>query len=313
LDPKASIGLFAAVAFVIAFCSASQDIVIDAYRREILPDNELGIGSALYVNGYRIGMWLAGGVAFILADYIDWSGAYSVMGCLMLLSMVLTVLAREPKVDAPPPKTLRESVVGPLTEFFKRDGAWLILAFIVLYKIGESMASDMTNPLFLQVGFTKTEIGAVAKTFGLGAAISGGLVGGLFIIKLGIYRALWIYGIAQSLGLLLFSWLAIVGPDWTWLAIAIVIETFTSGMATTAFVAFMASQTNKRFTATQYALLSSLMSVPRILGGMGSGWLAEQSGWVNYFILCTLFTIPGLLILFKIKPMIAPEKTEVPA
>lgn len=310
VDPAQAVGLFAGIAFVVAFFSASQDIVIDAYRREILPDSELGLGSSLAVQGYRVGMWVAGGGAFLLAGKFDWSMAYQVMAIFMALSIGVTFLAPEPVVEAAPPKTLKESVVGPLLEFFKRDGAWLILAFIVLYKIGESMASDMTNPLFLQLGFSKIEIGAVAKTFGLWAAISGGLVGGIFIMKLGIYRSLWVYGILQSFGLLLFSWLAMVGNDWTWLAIAIVIETFTSGMATTAFVAFMASQTNKRFTATQYALLSSLMSVPRILGGMCSGWLALHTGWVFYFVLCAVFTIPGLLLLFRIKPMIVTESAE---
>lgn len=304
IDPLTQLAAFAAAAFVVAFFSASQDIVVDAYRREILPDEELGFGSSLYVLGYRLALFATGAGAFIIADHLTWSQTYWVMAGMVGVGLLTTIFCAEPKLDVPPPKTLRESVVGPLSEFFKREGAWLILAFIVLYKVGESMGSDMTNPFFIQIGFTKTQIGAVAKVFGIWATIAGGLVGGILLIRTGIYRGLWIFGILQSLGLLLFSWLAVVGPDVRMLAVAIGTESFTSGMATTAFVAFMASQTNRRFTATQYALMTSLMGVPRVFFGATTGWLAQNLGWELYFVTCMILTIPGLLLLFKVKRLI---------
>lgn len=311
LDAHSQISLVAGCAFVVAFFSASQDIVVDAYRREILPDHELGLGSSLYVLGYRVAMLVAGAGSLLMADQIPWPQVYWAMAALMLLGMAVAFLCPEPKVDLPPPKSLRESILGPLAEFFKRDGVWTILAFILLYKIGESMATDMFNTFFLKSGFTKTQIATVAKVFGFWATILGGLVGGTLIVRLGNYGALWIFGVLQSLALLLFSVLANVGTSLPMLAAAIGCENFTSGMATTAYVAFMASQTNKRFTATQYALLSSLMGIPRTLFGASTGVLAEMLGWSWYFIACAIFTIPGLLLLFRLRPFLHDTASEM--
>jgi PAT family beta-lactamase induction signal transducer AmpG len=304
LSPKTDLALLAIAAFAVAFFSASQDIVIDAYRREILPDEELALGSSLYVTGYRLALLVAGAGALFTADHIPWPQVYLLMAGFMLIGLITTIFSPEPEVDAAPPRTLRESVVGPLREFFRREGAWMILAFVVLYKIGESMASDMFNTFFLKTGFSKTEIAAVAKAFGIWAAIAGGLTGGALVVRLKYYRSLWLFGILQAVGLLLFSVLAQIGTNVTMLGIAVGVENFTSGMATAAFLAFMASQANKRFTATQYALLSSLSGVPGAIFGATTGILAEQLGWTMYFIACALFTIPGLLLLLFMKKLI---------
>jgi PAT family beta-lactamase induction signal transducer AmpG len=304
LHPSNQLSLIIAAAVFVAFCSASQDIVIDAYRREILPDQELGLGSSLAVLGYRLGLLVAAAGAFSLAQEFSWVSSYRIMAAIAASGLVVTYFASEPKVDLIPPQSLYDSVIGPLKEFFKRDGAWLILAFILFYKIGESMASDMLNPFYIKIGFTKNEIATIAKVFGIWSAILGGVVGGALMLRLRIYRSLWLFGILQSLALLLFAVLAQAGHNLTLLAIAIAAESFTSGMATSAYVAFMASQTNKRFTATQYALLTSLMSMPRIFLGATTGFLAQSLGWPVFFISCAIFTIPGLLILFRVKPLI---------
>jgi PAT family beta-lactamase induction signal transducer AmpG len=298
----------AALALVIAFFSASQDIVVDAYRREVLKDEELGFASALYVFGYRMGMLVAGAGALILADQIAWREVYFTMSALMLVGIGTTLLSAEPKLKTGLPKTLKESVLGPLKDFFKREGVFTILAFVLLYKVGESMASDMYGIFFRELGFSKTEIGTVSKVFALWAMIAGGFVGGALIIRLKIYRSLWLFGILQGISLLLFSILALVGANLTLLAVAIIVENFTSGMATSAYVAFMASQTNRRFSATQYALLSSLIGVTRMVFGASTGYIAQHTGWPSFFIICTLFAIPGLLLLFRLKRFLPKEQ-----
>lgn len=309
VDPVLNLYALATSAVMISFFSASQDIAIDAYRREILTDDELGLGSSLAILGYRLAMLVAGAGALLMADHISWPVVYLAMAAVMLVGVVTTYLSPEPKLNEPLPKSLRESIVNPLKEFFQRRDAWTILTFVLLYKIGESMASDMLNPFFLKIGFTKTEIASVAKIFGFWAVILGGLVGGTLIFKLKLYRSLWLFGLLQSGALLLFSLLAQVGTNISVLALAVGAENFTSGMASAAYVAFMASQTDKRFTATQYALLTSLMGVPRVIFGASTGVLAEYFGWTQYFIACTVFTIPGLLVLFKLRGLIAAPAT----
>lgn len=303
-DPKVNIQMIAICAVVVAFFSASQDIVVDAYRREILPDEELGLGSSIYVFGYRIAMLVSNAGALMLADHIAWSMVYWAMAAFMAVGIVTTICCAEPQVEAPPPKTLKDSVIGPLKDFFTREKAWVILAFVVLYKVGESIAASMFNPFYLTLGFTKTEIATAAKLVGLWAVMLGGFAGGVLMVKLGTYRSLWIFGIAQSLGLIFFSALAETGNNIYALGVATGIENFTSGMATTAYVGFMASQTNKRFTATQYALLSSLMAMSRDVVSSGSGIMVEQLGWTWFFVACIVCTMPGLLILFSVKPLI---------
>jgi len=281
-DPVQNPWLLAFAAFLVTFFSASQDIVVDAYRREDLADEELGLGSSLYVNGYRVGMLLASGGGLIMADYMDFSMVYLILAGCMLPGLITTLLTPEPEIPAGTPKTMREAVVDPLVEYFSRRGALWILAFILLYKIGDTMASAMTIPFYLDIGFSKSEIGAVVKMFGFWATIAGGLAGGIMMIGIGITRCLWVFGFLQSVSTAGFALLANVG--------------------TAAYVAFMASITNKKFTATQYALLTSLMGIPRVLASAPTGFLVKNVGWETFFIICTLIAIPGMLLLFRFAP-----------
>ncbi|MBF0360585.1 MAG: AmpG family muropeptide MFS transporter [Oligoflexia bacterium] len=294
------------LAIIVTFFSASQDIVLDAYRREILSDEELGLGSSIFVNGYRVAMLLASSGALILADNLkSWPTVYVIMGFFMLVGIITTLFADEPEINAPPPKTLQEAVVGPFLDYFKRDYALWILAFILFYKLGDTLASAMSTPFYMDIGFTKSQIGYVVKTFGIGSMLLGTFVGGGLILRLGIYRSLWVFGILQMISILPFSYLANAGAVITLLMVMVVIENFCFGMGTAAFVALMGSMTNRRFTATQYALLSSLMGIPRVILSAPMGKVAELSGWSLYFIICAATAIPGLLILLKVKNCIA--------
>jgi len=301
-DPGKNPWIVAFAAFLVTFFSASQDIVVDAYRREDLPDQELGLGSSLYVNGYRVGMLLASGGGLIMADYIPFSMVYLIMAACILPGVLTTLLAPEPTITHGIPRTIREAVADPLVEYFKRQGALWILAFILLYKIGDTMASAMTIPFYLDIGFSKTEIGAIVKLFGFWAVIAGTLIGGVLMLRLGINRSLWIFGFLQAISTACFALLAWIGHSVSALSGVIAFENLSSGMGTAAYMAFMASITNKRFTATQYALLTSLMGVPRVLASAPTGFLAKNMGWVSFFIACTLIAIPGMLLLLKIAP-----------
>ncbi len=301
-DPTQNPWLLAFAAFLVTFFSASQDIVVDAYRREDLSDEELGLGSSLYINGYRVGMLLASGGGLIMADHMDFSMVYLILAGCMLPGLLTTLLAPEPETPAGTPRTMREAVVDPLVEYFSRKDALWILVFILLYKVGDTMASAMTTPFYLDIGFSKSEIGAVVKLFGFWATIAGGLAGGIMMLRLGINRSLWIFGFLQAASTAGFALLANVGYSVPLLSAVIAFENLSSGMGTAAYAAFMASITNKKFTATQYALLTSLMGIPRVLASAPTGFLAKYVGWETFFIACALIAIPGMLLLFKFAP-----------
>jgi PAT family beta-lactamase induction signal transducer AmpG len=294
--------MVAFVAFLVTFFSASQDIVVDAYRREDLSDEELGLGSSLYINGYRMGMLLASGGGLIMADYMPFSLVYMIMAACMLPGVFTTFLTPEPKMPAGTPRTIKEAVIDPLVEYFSRQSALWMLAFILLYKIGDTMASAMTIPFYLDIGFSKTEIGAVVKLFGFWATIAGSLIGGVIMLRLGISRSLWVFGFLQAISTACFAILARIGHSVPVLSAVIAFENLSSGMGTAAYAAFMASITNKKFTATQYALLTSLMGVPRVLASAPTGFLAKNIGWESFFIACTLIATPGILLLLKFAP-----------
>lgn len=310
-SPAASPLGVALAALLVTFFSASQDIVIDAYRREALADEEQGLGASLYVNGYRVGMLLASGGGLIMADFMPFPQVYAVMAGIMLIGVATTLMAPEPAVAEGTPSTLLEAVVHPFVEYFQRRDAVLILLFILLYKIGDTMASQMTIPFYLDIGFSKTEIGAVVKLFGFWATILGGLTGGVLILRLGIYHALWGFGILQGVSTAGFAALALVGASLPGLAAVIAFENFSGGLGTAAYVAFMASLTNKRFTATQYALLSSLMGVPRVIASSPTGFMVEWMGWVPFFLFCALIAVPGLLLLWWLHGRGSTEHREV--
>ena len=301
-DPGNNPWLVAFAAFFVTFFSASQDIVVDAYRREDLSDRELGFGSSLYVNGYRVGMLLASGGGLIMADHMPFRMVYLIMAACMLPGIFTTLLAPEPVVLTGTPKTMIEAVIEPLLEYFNRQSALWILAFIFFYKIGDTMASTMTIPFYLDIGFSKTQIGAIVKLFGFWATIGGSLIGGLFMLHFGINRSLWVFGFLQAASTACFAILARVGCSMPALSAVITFENLSSGMGTSAYVAFMASITNKKFTATQYALLSSLMGVPRVVASAPTGFLAKYTGWEDFFLFCALIAIPGMLLLLKCAP-----------
>lgn len=292
--------VFAAI--LVTFFSASQDIVVDAYRREDLADEELGLGSSFYINGYRVGMLLASGGGLILADHLPFTMVYLIMAACMLPGIITTLLTPEPVISEGTPKTLREAIAAPLAEYFGRKNAVLILAFILFYKIGDTMASAITTPFYLDIGFSMTEIGTVVKIFGFWATIAGSLIGGVLMLRMGINRGLWVFGFLQAISTAGFALLAHIGYSVPALSGVIAFENLTGGMGTAAYAAFMGSITNKKFTATQYALLSSLMGVPRVLASAPTGFLAKHMGWESFFIFCVLIAIPGMLLLLKFAP-----------
>ncbi len=300
-NPKDAPLMLVAAALMVTFFSASQDIVVDAYRREDLADEELGMGSALYVLGYRIGMLMSSGGGLIMADYMSFNMVYIIIAACMLPALVATLLTPEPRV-AERPGTMVEAVIAPLVEYFRRREAFWMLAFILLYKIGDIMAGNITTPFYMDMGFSLTEIGAITKLLGFWAVIGGASLGGAMMIRLGINRSLWIFGFLQAISTAGFALLARTGHSIPLLSAVIGFENISAGMGTAAFMAFMASITNKKFTATQYALLTSFMAFGRDVLSAPTGYLAETLGWENFFIACVLAAIPGMLLLLKFAP-----------
>ncbi len=301
-NPGQNPTLVAFVALLVAFFSASQDTVIDAYRREDLSDEELGIGSSLYVSGYRVGMLLATGGGLILADHMPFSMVYPIMAVCLLPGIITTLMTPEPATPFGTPRSMRDAVLEPFVEYFQRHNALWILAFILLYKIGDTMAGSMTAPFYVDLNYTKTEIGTVVKLFGFWAIMGGSFLGGIIMLKIGINRSLWIFGVLQAVSTAGFAVLSLIGHQVAALAAVIAFENLSAGMGTAAYAGFMASITNKKFTATQYALLTSLMGVPRVVASAGTGYLAEYLGWSGFFVFCTLIAIPGMLLLLKFAP-----------
>ncbi|MBF0106560.1 MAG: AmpG family muropeptide MFS transporter [Deltaproteobacteria bacterium] len=331
-EPQKNILLIAYTAVALAFFSATQDIVLDAYRRELLPDEELGLGNAMYVNGYRAAVFIPGGLGLVLADYLSWPLVHFVIALFMLIGVVKTLMIREVKTNIVPPKTLYDAVVKPFYEFIHRDGlkqALLILAFLLLYKMGDNMATALSTPFYLDLGFSKTEIGTMVKLINFWAMFIGGLMGGAMIYKIGINKCLWVFGVAQMLPILGFAALSEVGKSLSLLAVVIGSEYLGVGLGTAAFVAFMARTTNKNFTATQFALLSSLIAVPRSLANAVTGFIIEGIsvtdgiyyqifgevsglGYTRFFLFCTACAIPGLILLKWVAPWHVTSQEQTP-
>ena len=330
--PELSIWAVAYLAAAIAFFSASQDIVLDAYRRELLPDAELGLGNTVHVQTYRLAGLVPGSLALILADRLPWEAVFVVVAAFMAVGVILTFVIQEAISQPSPPKTLVDAVVKPFMEFFKRkdvSSALLVLAFMFLYKLGDSMATALQTPFFIDVGFSLTAIGTIAKFSSLIAAIVGGFGGAIVMIKLGINRALWVFGLVQIIsifGFALLNELAVlteaailqetafpnfvtlrydVGADlhmrWM-LGIVVAFEYLGVGLGTAAFIAFIARTTNPTFAATQFALFTALTAVPRTIANAVTGVIVEQVGWTTFFMLCVVVAVPGMLLLFKVAP-----------
>ncbi len=310
-SPESKLSAIAWCAALLAVLSATQDIVLDAYRRELLADSELGLGNAVHVNAYRVAGLVPGSLSLILADFLPWREVFAITSLFMLPGLIMTLLVSEPR-RALPPKTLREAVVEPFHEFIARNGwhsALLILAFLLFYKLGDSMCTSLATPFYLDMGYSRMDIGLIAKNAGLWPAVIGGMLGGLLMVRIGINRALWLFGAVQIIAIFGFAWLASIGHhsdiDMTarmQLGLVIGLEALGVGLGTVAFVAFIARTTHPAYTATQFALFTSLMAMPRTFANAASGWLVESMGWRGFFVLCAILAVPGMLLLFRVAP-----------
>ena len=338
-DPQRDLPALAALAVIVAFLSASQDIVIDAYRIELLTPEEQGAGAAATQWGYRLGMLASGAGAFYLAAFGAWTLAYTVMALLMAVGMATILLTPEPALILPrirPGETwLATLLVRPFSDFIERcggilddrrsfaaraaaflwsgRGAFVILAFIVLYKLGEAMAGFMASPLYQQLGFTKVEVANIAKVFGVIATLAGVAGGGVIVARFGIMTGLLIGGVLQMLSNLMYVAQVLAGHDTTMLAVSIFTENFTNGMGSAAFVAYLSSLCSAAFTATQYALFSSLTALPRSFLSAPSGWLVDRLDWIPFFLLTTAVALPGLLVLLWLMRRPGPAPLTEPA
>lgn len=304
-NPKQSLQLLAINSLAIAFLSASQDIAFDAYRTDILEPLEMGAGAAVSVLGYRIALLVTGALALILADRTSWQVVYLLLSLVMGIGILASLWAPEPKLQPQPPDSLREAVTLPFIEFFQRLGTLrgsAVLVFIVLYKLGDSLVNNMSLPFLLKTGFTQTDVGAIQGGMGLLATIVGVLAGGAVLSKLGIARSLWVFGGLQAISNLTYLGLAQVGKNYPFMVVAINIENFCAGLGTAAFVAFFMSLCNQRFSATQFALFSSLMAVSQNILVAPAGRLVEATGWTWFFIITIFASLPGLMLL----PIFAP-------
>ena len=299
LEPSSQLRWMAALAVVIAFCSASQDIVFDAWKTDVLPAEERGAGAAISVLGYRLGMLVSGGLALWLADrYLGWQGMYWMMAALMIPCMIATLLAPEPSDVIPVPRTLEQAVAEPLRDFFGRNNAWLILLLIVLYKLGDAFAMSLTTTFLIRgVGFDAGEVGVVNKSLGLIATIIGALYGGVLMQRLTLFRALLIFGILQGVSNAGYWLLSVTDKQMVSMAAAVFFENLCGGMGTAAFVALLMTLCNKSFSATQFALLSALSAVGRVYVGPLAGWFVEAHGWPQFYLFSVVAAVPGLILL----------------
>jgi PAT family beta-lactamase induction signal transducer AmpG len=305
VNPVENIWSVAYLAAAVAFFSASQDIVLDAYRRELLPDNELGLGNSIHVQAYRFSGLVPGSLGFILADHISWQSVFMVVAAFMVLGIVLTLSIKELETEHNAPKSLRDAIVLPFKDFIQSNGlksAGFTLLFLVLYKLGDNMATALQTPFFIDLGFSKTEIGVIAKTSSMIAMTIGIVVGGIVMIKLSINRALWLFGFVQIASILGFAALAEIGHNNYALAIAMGFEYLGVGLGTAAFTAFIARTTNPAFAATQIALFTAIAVLPRTFANATTGFIVEQIGWTQFYFLCTALAVPGMLMLFKVAP-----------
>jgi MFS transporter, PAT family, beta-lactamase induction signal transducer AmpG len=319
-SPLTELTAVVTLAGVIAFLSASQDIVIDAYRRELLSDAEQGSGTALFVNAYKMSTLVPGSLSLILSDFLSWQIVFGITALFMLPGLFTTLLISEPRIYGEPPRTLREAVVEPFREFIQRSGwshAALILAFIFLYKLGDSMATALATPFYMELGYTRTQIGLVAKNAGLWASLAGGILGAIWLEKTGVNRGLWIFGVLQAVAILGFALLAQTGvtaagvePSSLMLGLVIGLEAFAVGLGTAAFTAYIATTTDQRYTATQFALFTSLAAVPRTFFNALTGFIVAQTGWFVFFLICFALAIPGMLLLPKIAPWRTPAAND---
>lgn len=300
-DPANTPWFTAAAAVLVAFFSATQDIAVDAYRIEILSDEEQGAGSATTQLGYRIALWIVDAMSLLLPTLLPWPVVFTLIALLIVIGMVTVFYAEEPKVERPVLQStdawIKQAVIRPFAEFLAYRGWFVILLFALLYKYGDALGGTMARPFFNQMGFTGPEIFGVTKSFGVAATIFGGLAGGIVVARYGLFKALLVAGILQAVTNLLFSWVALAGHDIVVLTLAITADNFTGALGGVAFIGYLSSLCTAGMAGTQYALLTSLMAFGRTTMSAGGGWLAAQMGWVEFWVATTLVAIPGLLLL----------------
>lgn len=322
-NPIENINAILYIGFAIATFSATQDIALDAYRRELLPDEELGLGNSYYANAYRLAGFIPGGLGLILADYMPWRLVIILIALFMFVGIIYTLKVGEAAKDIIAPHSLKEAVVEPFKEFFTREGGFktglLILSFIFFYKFGDTVATSLITPFYLDVGFSTSQIGSVAKIVGVWSMIIGGFFGGVLMFKIGINKSLWFFGFVQMGSILGFAFLNEIGPNLWALGLVVGFEYLGVGLGSAALMAFIAKNSNKNFTGTQYALLTSLFAIPKAFSGIISGvmiegiknddglfytlfGLTDGIGYTNYFYVCTILAVPGMLLLFWVAP-----------
>ncbi len=305
LQPATQVGAIAVVVGLIGFFSASQDIVLDAYRRELLADHELGMGNTIFINAYKFSSLIPGGVSLIIEDLFSWQWAIGLALVFLFVGLITSLVIKELPRAAYQPLSIQEAVVEPFKEFFSRNGwkqASLVLLFLVLYKLGDNMATALETPFFYDMGFSGTEIGTVAKLSKLWSAIFGSIVGGMLLTYLGINRSLWVFGFFQIFSILGYAVLSLFGDNIWVLFAAVSLEYLGVGLGTVGVSTYMAKITSLRFTATQFALLSSIATIPRTFAGATTGFIIESVGYFAFFVVCFCCAIPGMLLLFKIAP-----------
>jgi MFS transporter, PAT family, beta-lactamase induction signal transducer AmpG len=301
-DPLAQIWRMGILAFALAFASASQDIVYNAYFTDILRPAERGLGAAVQAGGYRLAMIVSGALVLILSDRIGWRNSYLLMALLMLVAMIPTSLGPEPEKQVVPPRTLGEAVLIPLSELVMRRGAVWLLMLVVLYKFGDWFSGQLTNAFLIEgLHFTAGDVGVVNKGFGIAATIVGVFLGGLLMTRLSLFRALFYFGILQAGSILAFLALSVIGHSYLGMVVAVGVENLAWGMGTAAFIAYLMALCDHRYTAFQFALLSTLDSISRVFLGPPAGYLAQHSGWSAVFAASALLALPGLILLFFLR------------
>jgi len=314
LSPRENLWLVVTLTVFLAFLSASLDVVLDAFRRNFLPDMEQELGNSIHVNAYKMSSLVPGSLALVLSAWLPWTLVFVVTALFMLPGLVMTLLVSEPRAFAHAPRTLRETVVEPFREFISRHGlkpVLYMLAFLLLYKLGDALCTSLATPFYMKMGYGPEQIGLVAKHANLWPSVVGGILGGMLMMKIGLNRALWIFGILQAVSILGFAELAQWGPvpnrevdaARLWMLAGVSgFDALATGLGTAATVSFIARSTHPAYVATQFALLTSLLAVPKTFLNPSAGWLVEQLGWVHFFWLCFVLALPGMLVLFKVAP-----------
>jgi PAT family beta-lactamase induction signal transducer AmpG len=310
-SPQQAPFVLAVLALLVAFTSASQDIVIDAYRTDVLREQERGVGAAVFVMGYRIALLVSGALALVLSDHIGWKNTYLLMAGVMGVGIITTLTGPEPDSKIVPPHTMKEAVWGPLKDYFSRDSAFLLLLLIILYKLGDAYAGALTTAFLIKgIGFSVSEVGTINKGLGIASLIAGAMFGGTLMVKLKLFRSLILFGVLQAVSNLSFMALAWAGKSYGMLVFAVAFENLAGGMGTAAFVSLLMAMCNHRYTATQYALLSSFAALGRIFISPTSGYLVESIGWTSFFFITFLTALPGLGLLWWLRGAIVDLKSE---